>query len=116
MEIKKTDMKIVDKYELNPVSTGNFTGPKEIIGTNPSFRTVCFNFEEGKGLPDHVHNGYASIFIAEGKVNMEFESGEKFEFSKGDYLSFDARVRHKVIAEVPSKVLVTIAAPLSEKI
>ncbi|WP_294353295.1 cupin domain-containing protein [uncultured Clostridium sp.] len=116
MEIKTTNMKIVDKMELNPVSTEGITATKELIGTNPSFRTVCFNFEEGKGLPDHVHNGYASIFIYEGKVDMEFESGEKFVLAKGDYLSFDARVRHKVIAKVQSKVFVTIAAPLREEV
>ena len=44
-----------------------------------AIRNVSLDFEEGKGLPDHVHNGYASIFIYEGKVQISFESGEKFE-------------------------------------
>ena len=73
---------------------------------------LYFDFEEGKGLPDHVHNGYASIFIYDGKVQIAFESGEKFELNKGGYLAFDARVKHNVIAEIQSKVLVTISESL----
>ena len=78
----------------------------------PNRKGENFDFEEGKGLPDHVHNGYASIFIYEGKVQISFESGEKFELNKGGYLAFDARVKHNVIAEIQSKVLVTISESL----
>ena len=53
-----------------------------------------------------------SIFIYEGKVQISFESGEKFELNKGGYLAFDARVKHNVIAEIQSKVLVTISESL----
>lgn len=114
MEIKKTNMKVAsDKIDLNPVSTDNISESKKLLGMNPKFKTMYFNFEEGKGLPDHVHNGYASIFVHEGKVDMAFESGEKFVLGKGDYLSFDARVKHNVIAEVKSRVLVTISEALS---
>lgn len=113
MEIKKSTMKVADRMELNPVSTDSINEPKKLLGMTPKFKTMYFNFERGKGLPDHVHNGYASIFIYEGKVDMAFESGEKFELNKGDYLAFDARVKHNVIALVESRVLVTISESLS---
>ena len=39
---------------------------------------------------------------------MKFTDGEEFELNKGDFLPFDARKEHNVIARVISKVLVTI--------
>ena len=112
MEIKKTDMKIADKMEINPVSVDNIDEPKKLLGMTPKFKTMYFNFDKGKGIPDHVHNGYASIFVYEGKINIEFADGNKFELNKGDYLPFDARVKHNVIAEIQSRVLVTISESL----
>ena len=47
---------------------------------------------------------------------MKFTDGEEFELNKGDFLPFDARKEHNVIARVTSKVLVTIIKyRLSEK-
>ncbi len=43
---------------------------------------------------------------------MEFKTGEKFRLKKGDFLPFDARIDHSIIAEVDSKVLVTISEVL----
>ena len=112
MEIKKTNLKVTDRMELNPIDVNSINEPKKLLGMTPKFKAMYFDFEEGKGLPDHVHNGYASIFIYEGKVQISFESGEKFELNKGGYLAFDARVKHNVIAEIQSKVLVTISESL----
>lgn len=81
---------------------------REIITENDRFKTVYFKFEEGKGLPNHKHNGNATIQVISGKVNMEFINGEAFKLITGDFLSFDARIEHNVIANVESKVLVTI--------
>lgn len=113
MEIKRTDMKVSKGYKFMPTTLQNENEEKKIIANNERFKTVCFNFEPGKGLPDHVHNSYATILIYEGEVDMEFEDGQKFNLKQGDYLPFDARIRHKVIAVVKSKVLVTIGASLS---
>ena len=76
MDIKKTNMKISDKFQLSPINLSEVTEGKKQIGTTPKFRTMYFDFEEGKGLPNHTHNGYASIFVHKGKVNMEFEFEE----------------------------------------
>ena len=65
-------------------------------------------------MPNHTHNGYASIFIYEGSVSIEFVDGEKYNLNKGDLMQFDARIEHNVIAKVKSRVLVTISERLTE--
>ena len=82
---------------------------KQIIAMNKEFKTICFVFDFARGLPNHTHNGYASILIYDGSVSMEFVNGEKYELNKGDFMQFDARIEHNVTAKVKSKVLVTIA-------
>ena len=47
---------------------------KEVVVFNPKFKVVYFDFEVGKGLPNHTHNGYASIFIYEGSVSTVYVS------------------------------------------
>ena len=59
MEIKKTNLKVTDRMELNPIDVNSINEPKKLLGMTPKFKTMYFYFEEGKGLPDHVHNGYA---------------------------------------------------------
>lgn len=82
---------------------------KRVLEENEKFKVICFNFESGKGLPNHSHNGEASILVWDGSVNVEFVNGEKFTLSKGDFLGFDARIEHNVIADGLTKVIVTIA-------
>ncbi len=96
------------KCNINEVKEG-----KKIVAMNKKFKTICFVFEEGKGLPNHSHNGYASIFVYEGKVDFEFIGGEKYELNAGDFMPFDAREEHNVIAKIKSKVLVTISEALT---
>ena len=81
---------------------------REILTENNRFKTIYFKFEEGKGLPNHSHNGLATIQIVSGKVDIEFINGEKFKLEEGDFLPFDARIEHNVIAKELSKVIVTI--------
>ncbi|GEM_PF-462612 len=88
---------------VNSIAAG-----KEILTDNERFKVVCFNFESGKGLPNHSHNGPASILVCDGKVDIEFVTGEKHALNKGDFLGFDARIEHSVIADGLTKVIVTI--------
>lgn len=81
---------------------------REFLVDNEVYKILFFKFEEGKGLPNHSHNGYASIQVLSGIVDMEFVTGEKFELKEGDFLPFDARIEHNVIARITSKVLVSI--------
>ena len=93
-------MKVIN---INKIDTN-----REFLCENEKYKTIFFKFEEGKGLPNHTHNGYASIQVIDGKVDIKFETGEEFELKYGDFLPFDARVEHNVIARETSKVLVTI--------
>lgn len=93
-------MKVIN---INKIETN-----REFLCENEKYKTIFFKFEEGEGLPNHTHNGYASIQVIDGIVDMKFKNGEAFELKCGDFLSFDARIEHNVIARVTSKVLVTI--------
>lgn len=72
----------------------NLEEDKQVIASNPKFRTVYFKFDVGRGLPKHNHNG------------------ESYELLTGDFLSFDARIEHDVLATLESEVLVTISEAL----
>ena len=103
----------INNIKLNPRNIHELNTNNEILVQNEKFKMVYFEFEIGKGLPGHVHNGYATIYIASGRVGMEFTSGEKFELKEGDILPFDARVEHNVIAKEKSQILVIISQPLT---
>lgn len=81
---------------------------KIMLDKNESFKVMYFEFEEGKGLPNHRHDGNATIQIIEGVVDFKFVDGEEFVLEKSEFLAFDARKEHNVIAREKSKVLVTI--------
>ena len=93
---------------MNVIKLNNIEENRCVLVENERFKTIYFKFEEGKGLPNHVHDGSATIQVIDGNVTMEFKDGNKFELAKGDFLPFDARVEHNVIANEESKVLVTI--------
>lgn len=102
----------INNVKLNPVNVSNLNTNREILVHNEKFKTVYFKFEEGKGLPNHTHNVYAAVYIVSGSVDMEFTSGEKFVLNQGDFLPFDARIEHNVIAKELSKILVIMSQPL----
>ncbi|MEG2295652.1 MAG: cupin domain-containing protein [Oscillospiraceae bacterium] len=81
---------------------------REILAKNDKITMICFVFDEGKGLPNHTHNGMAVIQIISGTVNMNFADGRAAVLKSGDVFEFDARTQHNVIAAVLSKVVVTI--------
>ncbi|SCH71088.1 cupin domain-containing protein [Romboutsia sp. 1001713B170207_170306_H8] len=94
---------------MNPININKIDTNREFLVVNEKFKTLFFKFEKDKGLPNHSHNGYATIQVLDGIIDIEFVGGEKFELREGDFLPFDARVEHNVIARVTSKVLVTIS-------
>lgn len=99
---------------MNVININKIDTNREFLVVNEMFKTLFFKFEEGKGLPNHSHNGFATIQVVSGIVDIEFETGEKFELKEGDFLPLDARITHNVIARVCSKVLVTISQPLAK--
>ena len=105
-------MNLNNEEFVKVINVDSINEGKQIVAMNQKFKTICFVFDEGKGLADHRHNGYASILIYDGSVKINFENGEKYELNKGDFMPFDARITHNVIANVKSKVLVTISESL----
>ena len=99
---------------MNVININKIDTNREFLVVNEKFKTLFFKFEEGKGLPNHSHNGFATIQVLSGIVDIEFENGENFELKEGDFLPLDARITHNVIARVCSKVLVTISQPLAK--
>ena len=98
---------------MNPININNIVTNREFLVENEKFKTLFFKFEDGKGLPNHSHNGYATIQVVSGTEDLEFKDGEKFEQKEGDILPIDARIEHNVISKGTSKVLVTISQSLS---
>ncbi|WP_195938385.1 cupin domain-containing protein [Romboutsia sp. 1001713B170131_170501_G6] len=94
--------------KLIATNLNNIETNREILVQNEKFKNILFKFEEGKGLPNHTHNGYATVQVISGSVDIEFKTGEKFVLNPGDFLPFDARVEHNVIARELSSILVTI--------
>ncbi|MEW8993781.1 cupin domain-containing protein [Clostridium sp.] len=107
--ISKGVLDIMLTSNRRPVNLDNIAAGSQVLANNEKFKTMCFNFQEGSGLPKHTHNGNASIFIVEGAVDMEFVGEGPFVLRRGDFLSFDARKEHNIIAVETSKVIITIS-------
>ena len=93
---------------MNKINVNEIETKRELLVENEKYKTLFFKFEPTKGLPNHTHDGYASIQVIDGIIDMNFTHGQAYELKKGDFLAFDARDEHNVIAIVVSKVLVTI--------
>ncbi|WP_066874623.1 cupin domain-containing protein [Clostridium mediterraneense] len=83
---------------------------KIALTKNDSFRVMYFEFEAGKGLPNHSHNGNAMIQVLEGIIDFNFVGDEQVVLEQGEILPFDARRVHNIIAREKSRVMVTIGA------
>ena len=62
---------------MNPININNIVTNREFLVENEKFKTLFFKFEDGKGLPNHSHNGFATIQVVSGTVDIEFKDGEK---------------------------------------
>ena len=92
---------------MQPINIHSITS-KQILAQTERYKTICFIFESGSGLPHHTHNRLATIQIVSGSVDMSFTDGTQYTLNAGDFLGFDAKVEHNVIAKETSKVIVTI--------
>ena len=55
---------------MNPININNIVTNREFLVENEKFKTLFFKFEDGKGLPNHSHNGYATIQVVSGTVDI----------------------------------------------
>ena len=85
---------------MNPININNIVTNREFLVENEKFKTLFFKFEDGKGLPNHSHNGYATIQVVSGTVDIEFKDGEKVLRAKIDMSSPNINFRDPVIYRI----------------
>lgn len=96
-------------FKTVPVNLDKIEELNHLLVQNDCFKSIFFKFEKGKCLPNHSHNGFATIQMISGSINIDFINGEHFLLTKGDFLPFNAKIEHNIKANELSKILVTIS-------
>jgi quercetin dioxygenase-like cupin family protein len=68
---------------------------------------ALFTFDAGAGLPDHVAAGVVTINVLDGRLRVR-SGGVDHDLPAGKLLVLAPRVRHDVLAEEPSKMLLQV--------
>ncbi|MEF9959163.1 MAG: cupin domain-containing protein [Niameybacter sp.] len=92
-------MKAINVHELRE---------KVTLTENESFKAIYFVFEEESAIPQHTYKGLATVQVICGEVQVHFVNGQSVTLKEGDFLPFDARIEHYVIAKEKTKALLTI--------
>ena len=48
---------------MNKINVNEIETKRELLVENEKYKTLFFKFEPTKGLPNHTHDGYASIQV-----------------------------------------------------
>ncbi|MDA3733305.1 cupin domain-containing protein [Niameybacter massiliensis] len=92
-------MEVVNINDLTAQST---------LASHNGCQTTCLVFEEESAIPQRTYRGMGTLQVVCGEVEMHFVNGESYTLRQGDYMPFDARVDHYVIAKENTKALLTI--------
>lgn len=99
-------MKFVDslanEIELQPGSTVS-----KVIAKDGPVRLVLFAFDEGEELTEHTASLPVVIQVMEGAVTIK-ASGDRVQLSAGGWLFLEANEPHTVVADQPTKMLLTM--------
>lgn len=68
---------------------------------------LAFLFGAEGYLPDHQTNGFVTIQVIEGRLNISTPDGE-YDLATGGLLALRPNVPHDVLATEPSKMLLTV--------
>ncbi len=68
---------------------------------------ILFDFEQGGWLADHAANGYVTVHVLSGEIQMVTGDGE-YAMPAGSLLVLDPGIRHDVRAVQPSRMLLTV--------
>ena len=63
---------------MNKINVNEIETKRELLVENEKYKTLFFKFEPTKGIPNHTHNGYASIQVLDGIVDMKSSKGKGF--------------------------------------
>lgn len=68
---------------------------------------ALFVFEKGAKLPSHKADGTVNIHVLHGRINLTVEE-QAYTLTAGQVLILASGVRHAVVAEEPSEMLLTV--------
>jgi quercetin dioxygenase-like cupin family protein len=68
---------------------------------------ALFLFDQGAHMPQHVAEGVVTVHVLEGRLKMSAE-GQSHELTAGQLLVLAPGVRHDVLAEEPTRMLLTV--------
>jgi quercetin dioxygenase-like cupin family protein len=68
---------------------------------------ALFIFDQGAGLPQHVAQGVVTVHVLEGRLKMSAE-GQTHNMAAGQILVMAPGVRHDVLAEEATRMLLTV--------
>lgn len=93
---------LADEIDVQAGSTVS----KVVVKDGP-LRLVLFAFDAGEELTEHTASLPVVIQVIDGSVTVE-ASGDRAELSAGGWLFLEANEPHTVVAEEPSKMLLTM--------
>ena len=85
----------------------NLKNFSSLINENEGFKTMHFNLDENKTILKHSNNAHATIQVFSGHIEMNFDNRESIELVSGNFLPFNANIKHEVIVKEKSVVIVT---------
>ena len=81
----------------------------DVLDGNPLMEIAIVTFESGSGFSEkHTHPGEATIFVLEGKVEVELDE-EKYALSPEDSISFETKVPHSLGNSGASRARILVA-------
>lgn len=92
-----------------PINITRIGTDKKLIFENDKIKVLYFKFKEGKGLPNHVQPGIATIQVINGMIKILFAGDVESILRQGDFMVFEASHEHSIISQNTSEILVTIA-------
>jgi len=79
----------------------------KVVAKDDPLRLVMFAFDVGEELTEHTASLPVVIQVIEGAVTIE-ASGERVQLSAGGWLFLEPNEPHTVVADQPTKMLLTM--------
>jgi len=103
------------QFDLKKIATTllaePITGPRkhrqETLYKHGQVTVALFHFEQGAGLSEHVAQGVVTVHVLEGRLKMTAQ-GTVHELPAGQLLVMAPGVRHDLVAEESTRMLLTV--------
>lgn len=99
---------VAETEKLRAEAGGSRNGHRQItLFRGGGVSVVLFDFEADGWLKDHAADGYVSVIVLDGKLQMSTAAGE-YAMPSGSLLVLSPGVRHDVRALAPSRMLLSV--------